>query len=161
MASRYGCTNADAVALRGCVLHRISRISRRSGVAEASGPGITCGFSTRHGFMGLSRRPQTRPTTLLRLRLICFLRVACRCARLSFPDQRCMGVPDVALLRRHLRHCRARGSGSNLYSRVCVVMTVPPIYWPALDDEIAPGLHSGHQSSAASEAGLGSIPSIL
>ncbi|SRR6266568_2039560 len=31
MASRYGCTNADAVALRGCVLHRISHISRRSG----------------------------------------------------------------------------------------------------------------------------------
>jgi len=59
MASRYGCTNAHAVALRGCVLHRISRISRRGGVAEARGPGITCGVSTRHGFIGLSRRPQT------------------------------------------------------------------------------------------------------
>src|SRR2546426_372833 len=161
MASRYGCTNADAVVLRGCVLHRISRISRRSGVAEASGPGVTCGCSTRHGFMGLSRRPQTRPTTLLRLRLICFLRVACRCAHLSFPDQRRTGIPDVALLRGHLRHCRARRFGSNLYSRVCIVMTVPPIYRPALAAEIAPGLHSGLQSSNATEAGLGSIPSFL
>src|SRR6266542_1594175 len=111
MASRYGCTNADAVALRGCVRHCISRIARRSGIVQASGLGITRCFSTRHGFMGLSRRPQTRPTTLLRLRLIRFLRVARRCACLSLPDQRRAGIPHVALLCWHLPNCDACRAG--------------------------------------------------
>ena len=124
MVTRYDCTNADPVVLRGGAQHCIGRSSRRRGLAGASGRGIAPCPSSRHGFMGHGRRSQTGPTTFPRLRCLRILRLANRCAHLSFSDPRRTGLPDIAMLHRDLRPGDARRHSGIRHSRVCVARTV-------------------------------------
>jgi len=125
MATRNDRTNADAVALRGCVRHSVSSFAAWRRVVATSGLGIAPRLSTRYGFMGRCRCPQTRPTTLLRLRFVRLLHLAHHSSCLSLSDPRCAGVFDVTLLCRYLRCCDARSRGGIHHSRVCVMTVLP------------------------------------
>jgi hypothetical protein len=121
MAPRNDCSDANAVALRSRVRHRIGYWSGRD--AEASRVGIERRLAARRRLMGRGRRSQARSPALLRFRLVRLLCVAHYRACLSFPDQRRSSVFHITLFRWDLARCRSHRWRGISCPRVCIMKT--------------------------------------